>query len=83
MDQVYRNSITVKDNNGEEKTYIVEAMFELNGEEYALIQHEEAMALMKMEQQDGQQYLVGVENPDTREFILDAYQIAVEANPAD
>ncbi|KIO58797.1 hypothetical protein B4064_1912 [Caldibacillus thermoamylovorans] len=38
---------------------------------------------MKIEEENGEQFLVGVEKPDLSESILDAYQIAVEANPAD
>jgi len=38
---------------------------------------------MRVEDEKGEQYLVGLTDSEERDSILDAYQIAVEATPAD
>ncbi|MCM3251618.1 MULTISPECIES: hypothetical protein [Priestia] len=39
--------------------------------------------LITIEDEKGEQYLVGLTDPEERDSILDAYQIAVEAMPTD
>lgn len=39
--------------------------------------------LITIEDEKGEQYLVGLTDPEERDPILDAYQIAVEATPTD
>ncbi|MFQ6386524.1 hypothetical protein ACLNAR_01955 [Priestia aryabhattai] len=39
--------------------------------------------LITIEDEKGEQYLVGLTDPEERDPILGAYQIAVEATPAD
>jgi hypothetical protein len=38
---------------------------------------------MQVKEEDGAQVLVGLEDPEEAESILSAYQIAVEASPAE
>lgn len=83
MKKNLRDPITIRDENGNEKQYLVEALFDVNGEDYALLQNEEDTILMKVEEDNGEQYLVGLDDPEKTQSLLDAYQIAVEANPAD
>jgi hypothetical protein len=78
-----RDSITVTDESGSEIEYFVEALFDVDDESYALIQKDDDMFLMKIEEENGEQYLVGVSNASIGEDIIDAYQIAVEETMAD
>ncbi|AWI12336.1 DUF1292 domain-containing protein [Caldibacillus thermoamylovorans] len=83
MSYYLRDSVTVQKEQGEEVEYFIEALFDVDDESYALIRNDDETLLMKIEEENGEQFLVGVEKPDLSESILDAYQIAVEANPAD
>lgn len=83
MSYYLRDSVTVQKEQGEEVDYFIEALFDVDDESYALIRNDDETLLMKIEEENGEQFLVGVEKPDLSESILDAYQIAVEANPAD
>lgn len=47
-------------------------------ESYALLKGEEETIVMKVEGEEGNQYLFGISDPLESEAILDAYQIAVE-----
>ncbi|RLL40593.1 DUF1292 domain-containing protein [Oceanobacillus piezotolerans] len=78
-----RDTITIVDENGIEKEYFIEALFEADGKDYALIRKDDESLLMKIEEENDEQYLVGVDNASVSQSLLDAYQIAVEANPAD
>jgi uncharacterized protein YrzB (UPF0473 family) len=80
-----RDYITIEDEKGIEKQYAVEALFNMRDRNYALLQsnEDEEALLMRVEDDDGEQYLVGLTDSEERESILDAYQIAVEATPAD
>ncbi|MFE4122970.1 DUF1292 domain-containing protein [Priestia sp. YIM B13486] len=78
-----RDFITIEDENGIEKQYAVEALFDMRNQTYALLQSNGEALLMRVEDEKGEQYLVGLTNPEERDSILDAYQIAVEATPAD
>ncbi|GAE25144.1 hypothetical protein JCM9140_1121 [Halalkalibacter wakoensis JCM 9140] len=81
-DQV-RDHITIEDENGEIKDYSVEALFDMEDQSYALLTSNEDTLLMRVEEEEDEQYLVGITDPEERESILHAYEIAVEANPAD
>lgn len=83
MSYYLRDSVTVQKEQGEEVDYFIEALFDVDDESYALIRNDDETLLMKIEEENGEQFLVGVEKPDLSESILDAYQIAVIANPAD
>ncbi|WP_233434856.1 DUF1292 domain-containing protein [Mesobacillus jeotgali] len=78
-----RDLVTVKDDRGRERQFEVEALFEMNGESYAMLRNEEGTVLMKVEEQGGDQYLVGLESDIEKSQLLDAYQIAVDAAPAE
>ncbi|USD15035.1 DUF1292 domain-containing protein [Priestia megaterium] len=78
-----RDFITIEDEKGIEKEYAVEALFDMRNQTYALLQSNGETLLMRVEDEKGEQYLVGLTDPEERDSILDAYQIAVEATPAD
>ncbi|MED3982222.1 DUF1292 domain-containing protein [Priestia megaterium] len=78
-----RDFITIEDEKGIEKQYAVEALFDMRNQTYALLQSNGEALLMRVEDEKGEQYLVGLTDPEERNSILDAYQIAVEATPAD
>ncbi|MEH7014267.1 DUF1292 domain-containing protein [Neobacillus niacini] len=78
-----RDYITIKDDQGNLKDFAVEALFEMEGKSYALLAAENVTMVMKVEGEEGDQYLVGISDPDESQSILDAYQIAVEEAPAE
>jgi hypothetical protein len=78
-----RDLITVEDENGNLLSYEVEALFEMEGESYALLRSEDDTVLMKVEEDENGQHLVGLSNEDEKDSILDAYQVAVDAAPAE
>ena len=78
-----RDYITIEDNNGNLKEYSVEALFDMEDESYALLKAEDETIVMKIEGEDGNQDLVGINDPSESEAILEAYQIAVEHAPAE
>jgi hypothetical protein len=78
-----RDYITIEDERGNQKEYAVEALFQMEEESYALLTSSEETIVMKVEGEEGDQYLVGISNPLESEAILDAYQIAVENAPAE
>lgn len=77
-----RDSVTIRNELGKEMEYFIEALFDVDHESYALIRNEQDLQLMKIEEIDGEQYFIRVEKPDLHENILEAYQIAVQINPA-
>lgn len=83
MSEEVRDYITIEDEEGQEKEYAVEALFDMEEESYALLTSEEETLLMKIEGEEGDQYLVGITDPEELDSILGAYQIAVEAAPAE
>lgn len=78
-----RDLVTVTDDLGKERQFEVEALFEMNGESYAMLRDEEGTVLMKVEVQDGDQFLLGLNSDIEKSHLLDAYQIAVDAAPAE
>ncbi|MFJ8259146.1 DUF1292 domain-containing protein [Peribacillus asahii] len=74
----HRDYITVEDEKGNRKDYAIEALFDMKEESYALLKGEEETIVMKVEGEEGKQYLLGISDPLESEAILDAYQIAVE-----
>ncbi|MBS8264287.1 DUF1292 domain-containing protein [Mesobacillus boroniphilus] len=78
-----RDLVTVTDDRGKERQFEVEALFEMNGESYAMLRDEEGTVLMKVEEQGSDQFLVGLESDFEKSQLLDAYQIAVDAAPAE
>jgi uncharacterized protein YrzB (UPF0473 family) len=78
-----RDYITIEDDVGNKKDFAVEALFDMEDESYALLAAEEETIVMKIEGDEGNQYLVGISDPAKSEAILDAYQVAVQQAPAD
>ena len=74
-----RDYITIEDEKGRRKDYAVEALFDMKDESYALLKAKDETIVMKVEGEEGNQYLLGISNPAESEAILDAYQIAVES----
>jgi uncharacterized protein YrzB (UPF0473 family) len=81
-----RDYITVEGEEGVEKQFSVEGLFDMEGQTYALLKSAEdanETIVMQVENKEDEQYLVGINDPDKTEMILDAYEIAVGANPAE
>lgn len=78
-----RDLVIVTDDQGREKQFEVEALFEMNGESFAMLRNDEGTVLMRVEEQEGDQFLVGLNNELDKSNLLDAYQIAVDAAPAE
>jgi uncharacterized protein YrzB (UPF0473 family) len=86
MSDVYRDKIVVKDENGEEKEFSIEALFDMKEKTYALLHSEQDQNntfVMQVENTDDGQFLTGINDPSERDMVLDAYEIAVDANPAE
>ncbi|OLS38505.1 DUF1292 domain-containing protein [Bacillus sp. MRMR6] len=78
-----RDYITIEDDHGNRKDYAVEALFDMEDESYALLTSVDETIVMKVEGEEGNQFLVGISDPAESEAILAAYEIAVENAPAD
>ncbi|WP_077618433.1 DUF1292 domain-containing protein [Bacillus sinesaloumensis] len=86
MSDVYRDKIVVLDENGDEKEFSIEALFDMKDKTFALLRSEQDQNntfVMQVENTDNGQYLKGINDPSERDMVLDAYEIAVDANPAD
>jgi hypothetical protein len=81
--ETIRDLITIENESGEEKSYEVEALFDMEEHTYALLRSQEETLLMQVEEDEQGQHLIGLSNQNDKEAILDAYQIAVDAAPAD
>lgn len=77
-----RDIITISDESGNETDFSVEALFDMNDDTFALLRDGEETVLMKVENEESEQYLVGITDEE-KESVLDAYEIAVQANPAE
>lgn len=78
-----KDRITIQDEHGDERDLIVEALFDMEEDSYALLKDDHDTLLMRIEQDGDDQYLVPIEDPEVRDSILDAYEIALEAAPGD
>ncbi|PZE20387.1 DUF1292 domain-containing protein [Paenibacillus xerothermodurans] len=79
-----RDHITVQDNEGNARDFWVEALFDMNEQTYALLNSVDNMVLMRVVDGEGdEQYLEGIEDPEEADAILDAYQLAIDAAPAE
>ncbi|TYR80317.1 DUF1292 domain-containing protein [Priestia megaterium] len=81
MQDEIRDYVTIEDEKGNRKDFAVEALFDMEDESYALLAAENETIVMKVEEEEGNQYLVGISDPLKSQSILDAYQIAVEHAP--
>jgi hypothetical protein len=81
-----RDYITVEDETGTEKQFSVEALLNMENNTYALLRskHDPNDAIvMQVENEKDGQYLIGIKDSHKKDMVLDAYEIAVDANPAD
>lgn len=79
-----RDIVVIEDENGQEKEFAVEALFDMEEQLYALLRgKDDETLLFRVEDQGEDQYVVGIFDPEEKENILDAYQIAVAAAPAE
>ncbi|RFU61058.1 DUF1292 domain-containing protein [Peribacillus glennii] len=78
-----RDFIIIEEEDGEERQFAVDALFDVEDESYALLSSGDDLLLMRVEEEDGEQYLVGLDDPIERENILHAYEVAVESAPAE
>lgn len=79
-----RDRIIVEDDQGQQKEYGIEGLFERDDQDYVLLTSEDAEpVLMRVEGEGDDQELVGIQDPDELQSLLDAYQIAVDAAPAE
>lgn len=58
-----RDRIMIRDEQGEERELIVEALFDMEDDSYALLKDDYDTILMKIEQEGSEQYLVPIEDP--------------------
>ena len=79
-----RDRIIVEDNQGQQKEFGIEGLFEMDDRNYVLLTAEDdETVLMRVEGEGDDQELVGIQNPEELQSLLDAYQIAVDAAPAE
>ncbi len=78
-----RDLVTVRDDRGNERQFEVEALFEMKGQSYAMLRDGDETVVMKVEDNGEDQFLVGLESESEKSNLLDAYQIAVDAAPAE
>jgi hypothetical protein len=79
-----RDSIIVEDARGNRREFGVEGLFEVDDQSYVLISSaEDEPMLLRVEGEGDDQELVGIQDPELLQSLLDAYQIAVEAAPAE
>ncbi|MEH7380228.1 DUF1292 domain-containing protein [Bacillus sp. JJ1533] len=83
---IYRDQIIVMDENGNEQEFSIEALFDMKDKTYVLLrseQDENKTFVMEVENTDEGQFLTRISNTTERDMVLDAYEIAVDANPAE
>ena len=78
-----RDVMVVRDAKGQEREFGVEALLEMNDQNYVLLVDGEDTLLMLVEGEGEHQELVGIPENYVLESLLDAYEIAVEAAPAE
>ncbi|GAA0329520.1 hypothetical protein GCM10008967_20020 [Bacillus carboniphilus] len=75
-----RDTVVIEDHLGSEKEYAVEALFDMEEKLYALLRdRDNDTIVLRVEDEGEDQYVVGIFDPQEKENILDAYQIAIEA----
>jgi hypothetical protein len=78
-----RDLITIQSESGEQLAYEVEALFDMEGKSYALLRSGDETTLMRVHEDEHGQHLVNISNESDKASLLDAYQIAVDASPAE
>ncbi|MGJ7922857.1 DUF1292 domain-containing protein [Neobacillus sp. LXY-4] len=81
-----RDYITIEDEDGEEKQFAVEALFDMEDKTYAFlrsVKNKNDLYVMQVQDDEDGQFLVSIKDDREKDMVLDAYEIAVDANPAD
>ncbi|MFD2169629.1 DUF1292 domain-containing protein [Tumebacillus lipolyticus] len=78
-----RDRIVVEDDQGQKREFSIEGMFEMNDRNYVLLMNEEDSVLMQIVGEGDSQELLGLDDRAEAQSLLDAYQIAVDAAPAE
>ncbi|TFB24104.1 DUF1292 domain-containing protein [Filobacillus milosensis] len=78
-----KDIITIRDEIGDERDLIVEALFDMEEESYALLKDVNDTFLMRIDYEGDEQILVPIEDAEIRDSILEAYEIALDATPGD
>ncbi|WP_394232254.1 DUF1292 domain-containing protein [Niallia oryzisoli] len=60
-----RDLITVEDEKGQQLSYEIEALFEMQGESYAMVRKENDTMLMRVKEDEKGQHFVNVKNQRT------------------
>ncbi|BAB04226.1 DUF1292 domain-containing protein [Halalkalibacterium halodurans] len=76
---VDKDHITIRDEQGNEHEYEVEAVFEMGGQHYTMISSGQEMEIMRIEEHNGSQSLVNA-TEDEIEQLVAAYEIAINAD---
>jgi uncharacterized protein YrzB (UPF0473 family) len=76
-----KDFIMIEDEEGNQKEFAVEALFDMNDKSYAFLSADNETFLM-IEGEEGDQYLTGIHDSKESKAILDAYQIALQQNSA-
>ncbi|GAA0462375.1 DUF1292 domain-containing protein [Alkalibacillus silvisoli] len=79
MNEGHEDIITIYDDDGNEKEFSVAGMFDMHEESYALLKDENEIFVMRVEEEGNDQYLVKINDPDEKASILEAYEVATEA----
>ncbi|PIB40227.1 hypothetical protein AOA59_29535, partial [Pseudomonas sp. 2822-15] len=64
--------ITIKDDEGNERVFQVDAMFDMEGYTYAMITSGDETLIMRLEEDDGEQSLISATEEEI-ENLMDAY----------
>ncbi|MED3562765.1 DUF1292 domain-containing protein [Bacillus xiapuensis] len=78
-----RDYMTIEDDQGNTNDFAIEALFDMGNESYALLSADDKTVVMRVKEEEGNQYLVGIDDPMESQSILEAYQIAVSHTPAE
>jgi len=86
MSREIRDYVTVEDEHGIIKQFAIEALFDMEEDTFAFLiskEDDNDVVIMQVEDDESGQYLIGIEDSDKKQMVLDAYEIAVQANPAE
>lgn len=72
--------ITIQDDQGNEKEMRVQALFMMKDETYALLAASGDTSIMRVKEDNGNQYLIHVDEEE-KEDLLDAYRVIMETDP--
>ncbi|MED4531655.1 DUF1292 domain-containing protein [Metabacillus fastidiosus] len=81
-----RDYILVEDEDGTEKQFVVEALFDIEDKTYAFLRSEEDKEdtiVMEVEDDGSGQYLIGIDDPEEVNMVLDAYEVVLHADKQD